>query len=175
MAQQHHRFTAAGARLVGVSVDSVGQNAAMVDKLGLPFPLLSDPDGTGAIQPYGVWHPEPKIARPAAVLVAPGGRVVYRRVGSDFADRPTEDELLDQAELLDLPASSQPPPRPGDPHPGDRAVDLGWLPAYLRGAKFAATALGMRLPEAAGQVEVLTAEYDRYMQALKQRKAQGHG
>lgn len=171
MAQEHHRFTAAGARLVGISVDSVGANAAMVDKLGLPFPLLSDPDGSGAIKPYDAWHPEPSIARPAVVFVDPDGRQVFRRVGTDFADRPTEADLLAVVEDRGLPPTTQEPPRPGDPRPGERAVDLGWLPAYLRGAKFAATALGMRVPQAGDQVEVLTAEYDRYLQAVRQRRA----
>lgn len=169
MAQQHPRFTAAGARLVGISVDSVGQNAEMVRKLGLPFPLLSDPDGTGAIKPYDVWHADASIARPAIVLVDPDGRQAYRTVGGDFADRPTEDEVLAEVQRLGLPGTSQEPPRPGDPQPGPRAVDLGWLPAYLRGAKFAATALGMRVAEAGPQVDRLTAEYDRYLDALKQR------
>lgn len=160
---------------MGISVDAVGQNAAMVAKLGLPFPLLSDPDGAGAIKPFDVWHPEPAIARPAAVLVGPDGFEAFRQVGSDFADRPTEEELLEAVRRLGLPATTQSPPRPGAPRPGSRAVDLGWLPAYLRGAKFAATALGMRVPQAAGQVEALTAEYDRYLHAVHQRKEHDDG
>lgn len=142
----------------------------MVDKLGLPFPLLSDPDGTGAIKPYDVWQADASIARPAVVLVAPDAQEAYRVVGSDFADRPTEGEVLAEVQRLRLPSTSQPPPRPGDQQPGPRAVDLAWLPAYLRGAKFAATAIGMRVPEAGRQVDRLTMEYDRYLDALKQRK-----
>lgn len=170
MAQQHPQFTAAGARLVGISVDPVNQNAAMVAKLGLPFPLLSDPGGQQAIVPYDLWHAEQQIARPATVLVAPGGQVAYRNVGSDFADRPSEQELVDRVERLRLPPTEQPPPQPGDPQPGPRAMDLAKLPAYLRGAKFAATALKMRVPAAAEQADRLTAEYDRYLQALADRR-----
>lgn len=167
MAQRHHDITAAGARVVGISVDPPPQNAAMVEKLQLPFPLLSDPDGSGAIKPYDVWHDDASIARPAIVLVRPDGEVAFRHVGGDFADRPTEDDVLAEVRALDLPAIEQPAPRPGRAEPGERAVDLGWLPAYLRGAKFAATAVGMRVPEAAEQVETLKAEYDRYQAALK--------
>ena len=170
MAQLHPKFTAAGARLVGISVDEVGQNAAMVDKLGLPFPLLADPGGELAIKPYDVWHEDASIARPAVVIVAPDGSVALRRVSRDFADRPIEDGLLAAVQNLGLPATEQEAPTPGDPEPGKRAaVDLSWLPAYLRGAKFAVTAVGMRVPEAQQEAEVLKAEYDRYIEVLKQR------
>ena len=40
--------------MAGISVDSVDQNHAMVDKLMLPFPLLSDPDGR-VIKECNVW------------------------------------------------------------------------------------------------------------------------
>ncbi len=170
MAQLHPQFTAAGVRIVGISVDSVGQNAAMVDKIGLPFPLLSDPDGSTAIKPYDVWHQDASIARPALVLVASDSTVPLRWVGSDFADRPAELDVLTAVQELDLPATEQEPPAPGEPQPGKRAaVDLGWLPAYLRGAKFAATALAMRVPEAAEQADVLKAEYERYLEVLTHR------
>lgn len=169
MAEQHPQFVAAGARLVGVSVDSVGQNAAMVGKLDLPFPLLSDPDGEGAIRPYDVWHGEQSIARPAIVVVAPDFSVAFRRVSSDFADRPLENDLVDEVGKLGLAPTVQDRPEPGTAEPGKRAVDLAWLPAYLRGAKFAVTALATRVPQAVEQAETLKGEYDHYIEVLKNR------
>ncbi len=65
----------------------------MVRKLSLPFPLLSDPDGA-VIREYGVWHEERQMARPAIVVVNAVGRVAYRYVGQDFADRPGDDEVF---------------------------------------------------------------------------------
>ena len=53
--------------MVGISVDDAGRNAAMVEKLGLPFGLLSDPGGEGAIKPYGVWDEGNPFARTAVV------------------------------------------------------------------------------------------------------------
>ena len=66
----------AGARVFAISVDPPGRNAAMVEKLSLPFPYLSDPDRSQAIIPYGVADEkdERKIARPSIVLVTPGQR-----------------------------------------------------------------------------------------------------
>lgn len=66
----------------------------MVDKLLLPFELLSDPDGTVAIQPYGFWDPNDSIARPSIVLVDRGGKVLYVYTGRDFADRPGDDAIF---------------------------------------------------------------------------------
>lgn len=170
MAQQHNRITSAGGRLVGISVDSVGQNAAMVEKLGLPFPLLSDPAGEQAIKPYDVWDAEASIAKPAVVVVAPDRSVAFRQVGADFADRATEQDLVCDLRRLGFPPTSQGRPTPGNPQPGRRAVDLGWLSAYFRGAKFAVAAVRRRVPEANETADVLRDEYDRYLEALNARK-----
>src|SRR2546430_5436821 len=40
-------FTAAGAEVIGVSADSVASHRRLAAKQGLPFLLLSDPDGAG--------------------------------------------------------------------------------------------------------------------------------
>jgi Peroxiredoxin len=43
---QHDAFTAAGARIVGVSRDSLKSHENFIAKQGLPFPLISDPEET---------------------------------------------------------------------------------------------------------------------------------
>ncbi len=88
------RFESAGLAVAGISVDSVKQNAAMVDKLLLPFPLLSDPPGE-VIRSYGVWSDgDGGIARPSLFLVEPDGAIRFSYVGEDFADRPSDDQLF---------------------------------------------------------------------------------
>jgi hypothetical protein len=166
LAQQQHRITAAGGQVVAVVIDPPERNAAMVDKLGLPFPILSDPDGAEASRRYDVWDDDGSMAKPAVVVVRPDGTEVFRQVGGDFADRITEDELVDRLQELDLPATTQEPPQPGEPVPGPKAVQLATLPAYYRGAKFAVTAVKGRVPEAQDTAERLLAEYDRYLAAL---------
>ena len=80
--------------LAGVSVDSVEQNRAMVEKLLLPFPLLSDPEGR-VIKEWGVWTDgEGGIAKPSIFAIRGDGSVAWEYVGRDFADRPTDDELF---------------------------------------------------------------------------------
>ena len=91
-------LAAAGLELVAVSVDSPARNRATRIRLRLPFPLLSDPDGAGAIVPYGTWDEDDRISRPAAVVVDPEGVVRYAQLGASYADRAGPAELLAAAE-----------------------------------------------------------------------------
>ncbi|MBW3604487.1 MAG: redoxin domain-containing protein [Actinobacteria bacterium] len=45
LGHHHDEITDAGAQVTRISVDPPEQNAAMAEKLQLPFPLLSDPGG----------------------------------------------------------------------------------------------------------------------------------
>jgi hypothetical protein len=166
--------------LAGIDIDGPGQHAAMVDKLDLPFPLLSDPDRSKAIEPYGLAdsNDQRMLARPAMVLVDPGGEERFRFVSRDFAERLPEDDVLAAAQALELAPTHQPVPTPGTPEPGPRAMPLDSLPVYLRGARFAALAMGLRhgyLDESIkDDSKAYVAEMDRYwvaVQALRKRRS----
>lgn len=93
-ARSWDRFIEEGVAIAGISVDPVDNNRAMVDKLLLPFALLSDPEGR-VIKEWGVWTDDDGgLARPAIFAVRRDGTVAWRYVGRDFADRPTDDELF---------------------------------------------------------------------------------
>ena len=79
--------------LAGISVDPVENNQAMVEKLLLPFALLSDPEG-GVINEWGVWNDTERIAKPSIFAIRKYGSIAWAYVGRDFADRPTDDELF---------------------------------------------------------------------------------
>jgi hypothetical protein len=153
--------------VVGISVDPPERNAAMVEKLRLPFPLLSDPGGEAAITPYGLWHEGQTFGKPAVVLLRPDGSEALRQVGEDFADRLAEEDLVAAVQAENLPATSQPAPAVKDPQPGPNAVELSWLPWYFRGAKMAVVALSGRVPEARSDARVMRTEYDRFLDALQ--------
>ncbi len=75
-------------------MDPPGHNAAMVEKLDLPFPLLSDPRGD-LIKSLGLWNEAEGVSEPAIVVLDGSGMV--RRLysgGRDFSDRPPEEALL---------------------------------------------------------------------------------
>ena len=93
-ARNWDRFTKEGVGLVGISVDPIENNRAMVDKLLLPFPLLSDPEGR-VINEWGVRNEaEGGIAKPSIFAIRRDGSIGWEYVGRDFADRPTDDELF---------------------------------------------------------------------------------
>jgi len=80
--------------VAAICVDTVLQNQAMVDKLLLPFPILSDPDAA-VIEPWGVLNAAEKgIAKPALFLVLPDRSIAFEYIGQDFTDRPTDEELF---------------------------------------------------------------------------------
>jgi hypothetical protein len=66
----------------------------MVEKLDLPFHLLSDPRGD-LIKRLGLWNEEESVSEPAIVALDGSGTVRYLYSGgTDFADRPQDDSLL---------------------------------------------------------------------------------
>lgn len=118
----------------------------MIEKLELPFPLLSDPDRSAVIEPWGLADPKDprELARPAMVVVDADREERFRFVSRDFADRLPEDGVLEAVRALDAGPVTQDPPEPGAPEPGPNAMPLDGLPYYLRGARFAALAMGLR-------------------------------
>jgi len=95
-------FEAAGAKLVAVSVDSVELNRGVVEKIGLTFPVLSDPELV-AIDAFGLRHAkgnpfaEPPlsgdVARPA-VYVIDGGVIRWRDLTESYRVRVDPDDVL---------------------------------------------------------------------------------
>lgn len=140
---------------MGISVDPPSSNAAMVEKLDLPFPLLSDPRGD-LVKNLDLWNAEEGVSEPAILLVDGAGTVRYRYSGgSDFSDRPPEDVLLRTLEGI------EPGGEPGDDgpvvrvsageaeeetvRPGRPAMTLDALQPYYLGAHFTAVALQKKL------------------------------
>ena len=158
--------------MFAVSVDPPGRNAAMVEKLSLPFPYLSDPDRSQAITPYEVADEkdERRIARPAIVVITPGHEVGFRFVSRDFADRLPEDEVLAALHQLGLAPTTQEPPERGTPDPGARSLSPSNLKIYFRGARYAAQIMGLRHAHYAEEIKIdskaYVAEMDRFTAAL---------
>ncbi len=150
--------------------------------LRIPFPLLSDPDRSLAIEPFGVADPnDPRnLARPAMIVVDRAGNERFRFVSRDYADRLPEADVLDMVHRLGLGPTTQAAPTPGTPEPGKRAMPLDGLPFYLRGARFAVQALGLRHKDLGEEfkedAKAYVAEMDRYLEAVRAlRKRVGGG
>lgn len=180
MAQRHTEFLDNGARIYGLSADSARQNAAVIDKLALPFPILSDEDREAAITPLGFADENDprRISKPGVAIIAPDGQIVHRSEGRDYADRPDEDDLLESLAELGFEPTTQDRPETAQPQPGEKAMALEGLPHYLRGAKFASLALRSRHRDISDDFRDDTKAYvqmlERYLDALSavdERKA----
>lgn len=99
-ARKYEQFERLGTQVAGISVDPPRRGAAMVGKLLIPFPLLSDPGG-GISHAYGVWNEKEDVCRPSVVVVDRSGEVRYAHVGTDLADRPEDEDLFAALEALD--------------------------------------------------------------------------
>ena len=93
-ARKYDQFQQRQAEVVGICVDTPEQNRAMIDKLILPFKILSDPEGDQVIKRYGLWDAEGRIAVPSIVAVGTDDAIRFFYKGQDFADRPGDDELF---------------------------------------------------------------------------------
>ena len=96
-----------------MSVDPPEHNRAMVEKLDLPFALLSDARGDLARR-CGLWNDDEGVAVPAIVVVDRGGVIRYLYAGHDFADRPGDDEVLGALDELSNASAGE----------GDGAVEI---------------------------------------------------
>jgi peroxiredoxin Q/BCP len=69
----------------GVNPASVQSHAAYAAKLGLPFPLLSDP-GLEISRAYGAIKPDGKGIARSVYLIDQDGRVLYSQSGAPGAE-----------------------------------------------------------------------------------------
>jgi peroxiredoxin len=86
-------FKAAGAYVVAVSAQTPEENAAM----GLPFPVLSDPD-LEVTERYGLVHPKGYLGkdapRPATIVIDTGGTIRWVGATDNLRYRPAPEDLL---------------------------------------------------------------------------------
>ena len=160
---------------MGISVDPPDHNKAMVEKLDLPFPLLSDPRGD-LIKNLDLWNEEENVSEPAIVVLDRAGTV--RRLysgGRDFSDRPTEETLfgvLDEVGAEGEPEGADPEFRisPVEAEretvrPDKPALTIEQLGPYYLGTYYATVAMQNKLDGEARE------EVDGYQEVVKEYNA----
>ncbi len=83
----HGAFTKKKTVVLGVSPDNAKSHSKFMEKFGLPFPLLSDPDHT-LCEAYGVWVEKSMYGRKymgverSTFVIGPDGKLkaIYRKV-----------------------------------------------------------------------------------------------
>ncbi len=153
-ARRFEEFEQRGVQAAGISVDPPRDNAKMVGKLLLPFPLLSDPVGEIA-RLYGAWNADEGVATPSVFIVDQEATIRYAYSGSDFADRPVDEDVFGAMKRLDARIER----RTGGPEtrvtavearetsvrPDRDAIDLEQIVPYFQGVLVATGPLGAGL------------------------------
>jgi hypothetical protein len=155
----------------------------MVDKLDLPFHLLSDPRGE-LIKHCGLWNDEEGVSEPAIVALDKSGTVRYLYSGgTDFADRPQEESLLyilgrvgsesdedygvDKPEIqISAEEAENETVRPDKP-----TLTLEQLRPYYRGVYFATVSMNKKLVDEGLQGESIARRVNDYQGLVSEYNA----
>ncbi len=84
---------------MAISADSPADSQALRERLGLEFPLLFD-EGVAVATAYGVAMRGQDIAVPSVFVVRPDRTIAWKYVGESAADRPPEDRVLEQLDVV---------------------------------------------------------------------------
>ena len=155
----------------------------MVEKLDLPFHLLSDPRGE-LIKYCDLWNEEEGASEPAIVAFDKSGTIQYLYSGgTDFADRPQEESLLF---MLDRVGAESDEDYGGDDpeiqisaeeaenetvRPHKPAMTLEQLKPYYRGVYFATVSMNKKLVDEGLQSESIAKRVNDYQRLVTEYNA----
>src|SRR5215203_2025588 len=175
-AREYEEFERRGAQIAGVSVDPPSNNAKMVGKLLLPFPLLSDPEGKLA-RLCGLWNAEEGVAVPSIVVIDQSGEIRYLYSGTDVADRPRDDEIFAVLDELDSRIErltggpefqvGAAQARESSVRPDRRPMELDQITSYYRGVYFTTEVLKGRFGRLGRPGEDALEEMDAFDQMVR--------
>lgn len=179
LANQLDRLHKAGAEVVAVVVDSPERNAAMAQRWGIPFPIVSDPGGERYLKALNLWNAQERggIATPALIVIDRDGNEALRHVSRDFADRVHDEDVFQALERKGYPKLE---PAPGnwksDVAPAKETPGAFTPQVYtplMNGNYFGALALARRITDEASLAEVKAhaAMSKSFVDAWKERSA----
>ncbi len=79
--------------LAAISVDEAEPGKLLASKLGLAFPIVSDPKAT-ALEAFGVFDTETEIAWPSIFVISRDGKIVHRWLADTFSERVVTADVL---------------------------------------------------------------------------------
>jgi len=96
--------------VLAISTDDLSGAKAIVDRVGIPFPILYD-SAADVVREYGVYDLlGDGLAAPSTFVIDTGGVVRWSHVGRRTSDRASAQEILDQLQQLRHLQQLAPPP-----------------------------------------------------------------
>ncbi|MCH9679854.1 MAG: peroxiredoxin family protein [Deltaproteobacteria bacterium] len=96
MAEHQDALKAEGIGIAAISIDGEQDSVSLAQRLGVEFPLLSDPGATVTRQ-YGVKMQDEDFAVPATFVVRPDRTIAWSYIGEVTPDRPAVDVVREEA------------------------------------------------------------------------------
>ncbi len=94
--EDYEKFQSLGAQILAVSTDDLSQAEFAVEKLGLQFPVLQDPEGRVSKE-YGVFDLlNDGVATPSIFLLDKEGGIRWQYIGKSRSDRPSNSRIIRQ-------------------------------------------------------------------------------
>lgn len=89
------------AEVLAISVDDLSGAQYIVDKIGIPFPVLYDPM-VDVVSDYGVYNLlGDGLATPSIFIIDKDGVIRWKYIGRSIDDRPSASPILEQLRLLE--------------------------------------------------------------------------
>lgn len=110
LTDQYEQIRALDAEVLAISTDDLSGAKAIVDRVGIPFPILYD-SAADLVREYGVYDLlGDGLAAPSTFVIDTGGVVRWSHVGRRTSDRASAQEILDQLQQLRQLQQLAPPP-----------------------------------------------------------------
>ena len=97
---RYESFESLDAEILAISVDRLDQAGYVVDRLGVTFPILYDPEAE-VVRRYGVYDLlGDKVAAPSVFVIDKEGSIRWRYIGRSIIDRPTVTHIVERLEAI---------------------------------------------------------------------------
>ncbi len=98
--EDYEKFEPLGAQILAVSTDDLSQAEFAVEKLGLQFPVLQDPEGQVSKE-YKVFNLlNDGVAAPSTFLLDKDGAIRWQYIGKSKSDRRANSQIIGQLQGL---------------------------------------------------------------------------
>ena len=85
---------------MAISTDDLSEAQDTAEGLGIPFPILYDPNA-GTVKDYGVYNLlGDRLATPSTFVIDKNGVISWKYIGRSISDRPTTGQVLEQLRQL---------------------------------------------------------------------------
>ena len=101
MTKEYDQIRDFDAEIVAISTDDLSNARVMAERVGIPFPVLYDPNAD-VVRFYGVFNlAGDDLAAPSTFIIDKEGVIRFKHIGTSTSDRTSAQEVLEQLRLIE--------------------------------------------------------------------------